>query len=109
MAITTGTDRIGASYRGRFYLPAHGQPLTDATHLFPVAKVQDIVDSLGTFFTNFNHAGDLAYVNEAQVISRTLGTGQLITSLSADLRPDIQRRRANQQPNGGRVTAGVGS
>jgi hypothetical protein len=98
MCMTTHSAYAGASNRGRMYLPATG--ITTLNHLFPntacdnaVAAAQGLLQQ--GWATIMAHSAVTSAL--AVVFSPKKGTGQKIVAVSADNRPDIQRRRAASQ------------
>lgn len=103
MCITLRTAQAGRSHRGRMYLPADGVALTTG-HLFSFGLTTDVVDKMASFFSYIN---TLSASNNVQVVSQTLTTATEVTTVTADQRPDIQRRRANRQTGGTIASADV--
>jgi len=101
--VTTLTGRPGASYRGRMYLPTPGMPL-DTNHRFTAGAMTAVVNSLKQVLGAGTVDGQYG---PPVVVSRTKGIATQITNLRYDLRPDIQRRRANRQATGARTTVSV--
>lgn len=89
--MTLRTALATRSGRGRIYLPARAVGVTPASGLFSGTLVNTAVDTLASWFTAQKAAGF-----PAVVVSQTHGTFQPITTVDADGRPDIQRRRANK-------------
>lgn len=103
LCVTTLTGRPGASFRGRMYLPTPGMPL-DTNHRFTVGSLTAVVNSLKQVMGAGTVDGQYG---PPVVVSRTKGIATQITNLRYDLRPDIQRRRANRQATGARTTVTV--
>lgn len=82
----------GRANRGRMYLPAHGADLTN--HLFTSAKCDAVADATRDFFEAVN---DSSILGTAAVFSKTYSHANDVDRVIVDNRPDIQRRRANQQ------------
>lgn len=101
--VTTLTDRPGASYRGRMYLAACGMPL-DATHKFTAGSMVAVVNALKAVIGAGNTDGQYG---PPVVVSRTKTAATQIKTLRYDLKPDIQRRRANRQTAGARISVAV--
>jgi hypothetical protein len=101
---TLGTGHTGASYRGRMYLPATGISLV-AGHQFDTTQTQNTVTMLAGTGTTDGLLWDMARALDAAgsggsdpvVFSRKLNQENKVTTISADTRPDIQRRRAKSQ------------
>lgn len=102
MCITLRTGQNGRSKRGRIYLPAHAASLGN-THLFTAAAVTSVVGAIAGALSTAAQASGTAPV----VVSQTLTSFTEITSVDADLVPDIQRRRANKMPTTVRESAAV--
>lgn len=81
------TARVGLSYRGRMYLPYHGQ-VTPGTGLVSGAPATyaNAVAALLSDALNMTPV----------VVSRHLATFEPITNVVVDQRPDVQRRRENR-------------
>lgn len=94
LCVTLRTGLSGRTKRGRMYLPADGA-IIDVGHLFTAAQVDDAVSGLAGFFQALNIHDDPGFVC---VLSQKLSTFARVTELTADRRPDIQRRRADRQP-----------
>lgn len=95
MCVTTLTGYSGASNRGRMYLPAAGYNLTG--HRFTSGQTdQGALVAQSFIQDNFNTIMLHSPVTQgtAVVFSAKLGTGRAIKYVSADNRPDTQRRRA---------------
>jgi hypothetical protein len=101
--ITTLTPRPGASYRGRMYLPATGMTL-DANRRFNGAALSAVVNSVKQILAAGNVDGQYG---PPVVVSRTKTVATQITAIRYDLKPDIQRRRANRQSAGARTVVTV--
>lgn len=99
--MTLRTPNIGRSFRGRMYLPASGAPLTTSNQ-FDTTVLNPVVDALGSWLSVLSSAP-----TGPVVMSTALGSSMLITSVDADQRPDIQRRRAGKQVPGTRHSAPV--
>nr|CRY97391.1 hypothetical protein [uncultured prokaryote] len=84
------------SGRGRMYWPMQGCLLT-AGGLNNTSYVNTWVDSMADFFSDIH---DVVTGADVAVVSVTQGVSRVVTSVSADPRPDIQRRRANKQTTG---------
>lgn len=95
MCVTTHSNYAGASNRGRMYLPATG--LNMDVHKFITTNVDQAVVAVKGLLEQGSLTIKLhSPVTAAQAIvfSPKKGTGQAITSVSADNKPDTQRRRA---------------
>lgn len=102
--VSTLTGRTGQSYQGRMYLPACGMPL-DTTHKFTAGSMTAVVDKLRLMLSAGYTDGQYG---PPVVVSRTKGEATPITQLRYDLKPDTQRRRANNQSPGARTVVTVG-
>lgn len=105
IVVTLRTALSGSRHRGRMYFPATGGNL-DANSLFASVDAQALVSGLANDFHAVMAEAHFAGF-PVSVISRVLSTGFPVTTLTADMRPDIQRRRANRQNRGSLVTATV--
>lgn len=102
LVVTLRTALSGSHRRGRMYMPVNGAAL-DGGGLFSALDVGTVLDGL---------KADLALVGADPhlsgfppvVLSKVLGATTPITAISADLRPDIQRRRSNRQARGTPIT-----
>lgn len=98
--VTTLSDHPTRRTRGRAYLPARGATL-DANSRFTSAQVGPVAAKLA----NVLHAGVVTgEIGPPVVVSRTGTLATPMTSIRYDLRPDVQRRRANKQGTGGQTT-----
>lgn len=98
LVATLRTNRSGASYRGRMYLPANGMSLS-AGHA--------VANGVCTQYATFGAEIILAAMDVANaaghsdvtglVYSATKGIATPVDRVSVDNRPDIQRRRAESQ------------
>lgn len=101
MVITLGTGLSGRRNRGRMYLPMNGAALV-AGHLFATSVISAPLNSIANILNQWNSG---AAPNGFSAVVSTAGTAaQKITLLTADQRPDIQRRRANKQSVGSKQT-----
>lgn len=98
--LTLRTGLSGRQNRGRMYLPANRLSL-DSEGLVSSGDQSSIVGAFGAGMTAWNLT---AGAPEIVVLSQTAGAANLVTSVDADRRPDIQRRRANRQDTGGRFS-----
>jgi hypothetical protein len=103
LVLTLLTPDAGRRSRGRMYLPCNRASL-DANGLISSTDVGSVVSAFGADFTAYNATRGS---DSAIVYSRKGGAISTITSVRADLRPDIQRRRANRQTTGTPVSATV--
>jgi hypothetical protein len=85
------------------YLPATGMVL-DANRRFNGAALSAVVNSLKTVLGAGNTVG--AY-GPPVVVSRTKTVATQITAIRYDLKPEIQRRRANRQSGGARTVVSL--
>lgn len=99
--LTLRTGFAGRSFRGRMYLPALGTTLATG-HLLNTGQVTACCNAFADLFTLLNTTAGIV-----SVVSQTLGVKTPVTEVTVDNRPDIQRRRANQQPSVTVATATV--
>lgn len=92
LVLTLNTGLAGRSHRGRMYIPIAKATL-DASSELTSQLLTDFVTTWRTFFSDVN-ASD---AGEIVVVSQSLGAFSPLSSVKADSRLDIQRRRANQQ------------
>jgi hypothetical protein len=104
LVMTLRTGQAGRRHRGRMFLPANGCSM-DGNALVTSSQVSDAVDALAGMFTAYN--GPAAPASRVVVVSSAASAAFPVTSVDADLRPDVQRRRANKQTTGVRQNAGV--
>jgi len=78
------------------FLPCTAGTL-DSNGLFPSASVLSVMTAL---YNDIKASEGAIGGFQSCVVSVKLGTFATISSLSADTRPDIQRRRANRQTKG---------
>lgn len=102
LVVTLRTALSGAWRRGRMFLPVNAAAI-DGTGLFNSAAIGTVLDGLKADLALVSADSHLSGFSPV-VLSRHLSSGQPITALSADLRPDIQRRRANRQNRGTPIT-----
>jgi len=105
MVLGLRTGLSGRTNRGRMYLPATGAPL-DTAHRFASADAAFVCNNVATFFTNINAITSPA-IPQVIVLSQKLGTFQTVTDVTADSKPDVQRRRENRMTPGTVATAVV--
>jgi hypothetical protein len=100
--VSTRTGLSGRRNRGRIYLPACNAPI-DSTFQFPSTVYGPLAAAWGIYFA------DLAASSAGTpvVVSRVGGTANQITSVQVDSRPDIQRRRVNQETIAGVAVHGA--
>lgn len=98
VAVTLRTAFSGAHHRGRMYFPASGAGF-DSNGLFNASTLLSLLNGLKADFASVEAESHLAGF-DIGVLSRELGTATPVTALSADQRPDVQRRRANRQLRG---------
>jgi len=89
--MTLNTGMAGRSKRGRMYLPANAVGVSDVSHL-TATPVNAARVGLADAMSRINDIGDFV---QCVVVSQTLSSFAPIVSVSSDLKPDIQRRRAN--------------
>lgn len=99
LCVTLLTDIPGRSFRGRLYLPGNALSV-DGNRLFLSATLAPIMAALKSVLSAGNTDGQYG---PPVVVSRTRTVATKITTIRWDLRPDIQRRRANRQSDGGRT------
>lgn len=94
---TLRTARSGRRYRGRMYLP-HTGLLPGTGHLWDASASNLLIDKLALWFTDINAA--FTTYGSVGVMSGAGSTITPVVSVTADQRPDVQRRRANSQSVG---------
>lgn len=101
LVCSTRTGRAGQSYRGRMYFPCHAvtQP---STGLFSSSITAIYVNACAAFLSDINSG-----YGSVVVTSRTADAATFVTSVSADNKPDVQRRRENRLSGGTPATASV--
>lgn len=97
VAVSLGTARPGASYRGRVYLPATGLPCTNGR--LPAAAAQELATAFLAWMQQVSGAagslgGFLAETLTPVVASNTKGVLTPVTSVRVGNRFDSQRRRS---------------
>lgn len=92
MCLSLRTGLAGRRNRGRMYLPVNGLALNNDAQ-WDAADLQTIADGWRIFMNDVN-ASDTGKI---VVVSRTATQFHPITGLILDSRPDVIRRRANQQ------------
>lgn len=110
LCVTLGTGHSGASYRGRMYLPATGAAM-QAGHTIADVNVTPVANAIAGTSTTDGLLWDWARALDAAgtggsdpvVYSRKLDLTNVITTVSIDNRPDVQRRRARSQVATSRV------
>lgn len=102
LCVTLLTEIPGRSYRGRMYFPMAMGSLT--AHQASATLINQVVTGLKNAFDGINAHADIGFVG---VVSQKLGTAQVVTSLRADTRLDIQRRRAARQAATSEFSASV--
>jgi hypothetical protein len=100
--VTLQTGAAGRSRRGRMYLPADGAGM-GANHQFATGDV----DQASIAVAGWIHALSLLG-GDPVVLSTLTGTAMPITSVKADTKADIQRRRANKQVPANTYTHAIG-
>jgi hypothetical protein len=90
--------RVGSSHRGRMYVPHHSTVLN--TGLIQSATALTGVTATAAMFTSIN----ANTATRVSVVSATLATVDQVVSVTADLKPDVQRRRQNRLAGGVPVT-----
>jgi hypothetical protein len=103
LVATLRTGFTGRSRRGRMYLPCTSASLADASGLFDPSVPGDVVADLAHHFVNIRD--HMTGIGTVSVVSQKLGAVFPVSDVDADLRPDVQRRRANSQTTGARVVA----
>ena len=101
--VTTLTAHPTRRTRGRAYFPGTGLQL-DANHRIPAASVTNLVTKFALILAAGKTVGEYG---RAAVVSRVGTVATEITSVRYDLRPDVQRRRANKQATGGQTTVAL--
>lgn len=102
MCLSLRTGLAGRRNRGRMYLPVNGLAL-DLDGQWTVAQVGPIAAAWAQAFTDIN-ASDTGKI---VVVSSVGSTAHQVTSVIIDTRPDVIRRRANQQNVNGRISFSV--
>lgn len=91
--LTTRSATLSRSGRGRMYLPATSAGImANTAYEFSHA----IVDNLVNLFAAWLSDEDAVSIHPV-IVSRVHGVMHPITSVDADYRPDVQRRRTQQQ------------
>lgn len=103
LVLTLRTGLSGRRNRGRMYLPFTGATVTTG-NLFTNTQVSAVVSMFGARLSAVNALSDTATV---AVISTVGTTAHPVLTVTADQRPDVQRRRANRQAVGSVSTAAV--
>jgi len=93
LVATLKTASSTRSGRGRMYLPCDAKAAF-AAHRVVSALVTQVTEHLVTWFDLINA---LTGGRQVSVVSATHGTVNPVLSVSADNKPDIQRRHANKQ------------
>lgn len=89
LAVTLRTGRRGASYRGRFYLPAPGTEVLVADGLMSSSLAQTFADGAGKFVGAINAIPNLGSV----VIASSKGMNTTVTDVSVGRALDTIRSR----------------
>lgn len=88
------TALSGRSYRGRMYCPADGAALTQ--HQFAAADTDYVANGIHALFGVLN-SSTLAGSNPLVCVgSRKMNFGTIVTSITVDSLPDVQRRREDK-------------
>lgn len=101
--VTTLSDHPTRRTRGRLYVAARGASL-DANSRYTSAQVGPVATKVAQLLGVGNTLGE---VGPPVVVSRAATAATRITAIRYDLRPDVQRRRANKQGTGGQTTVTV--
>jgi hypothetical protein len=101
LVMSLRSARVGSSHRGRMYVPHHAT--VQPTGLQITSAVTTYVNATRAMLA----AANLATGTVASVVSATLATVDHVVSVSADLKPDVQRRRQNRLNGGVPVSAVV--
>lgn len=90
--VSLRTGRPGRRYRGRYYVPVDTKTLTN--HQFDSGLVASLLAGQQSFFNAINAS---AVINGQVAVISEVGEGAVtpVTTLTADSRLDIQRRRAD--------------
>lgn len=91
MVVTLLTGSAGRRNRGRMYLPATGVVMVD--HMFSSARVDAAAQGVRDLLAGL---GSETPPKPPVVVSTAGSSAKPITSVRADNKPDIQRRRANK-------------
>lgn len=101
MVLTLRTGQAGRSYRGRIYLPARGGMAAGSGGYLATGTgsvVNPVINWLHQIAILTPFPGGVGA--RAGVASSRRGVFTSLTSITVDLKPDIQRRRANKLPTG---------
>lgn len=102
MCVSLRTGLAGRTHRGRMFLPVNGLALAVDGN-WEQADVAQIAQAWAIAFSDINTGG----AGKIVVMSDTATETHQVTSVIVDTRPDVIRRRANQQTIDARVTADV--
>jgi hypothetical protein len=103
LVVSTRTVQSGRSFRGRMYIPCH-DTVAPGTGLW-TTQASTYSTAVATLMLAVNGVGPPGM--DARVVSRKLATASLITSVTADQLPDVQRRRENRMSKGTVATNSV--
>lgn len=98
VTLETAAQR-GRASKGRLYVPALSAAIDGATGFFNGSHANDVMNSVRTLLQDINNTpGADIGSPEVHVYSNLGDPGphRLVTHVSCDQRPDVQRRRANQ-------------
>ena len=101
MVLTLRTGQAGRSFRGRIYLPARGGMASGATGYLASGTgpvVTPVINWLHQIAILTPFPGGVGA--RAGVASTRRGVFTPLSQITVDLKPDIQRRRANKFPSG---------
>jgi len=101
IVMSTRTGLAGAHHRGRMYVPFHEPTITSAGQLDP-GRVTTYVSATAALLSDINSS-----FATVVVVSRSLGSSAPVTAVSADHKPDVQRRRQNRLTGGALATSAV--
>lgn len=87
---TLRTGLAGRRYRGRMYIPVNAMAL--ANHQMTSSQNSATLQAIKDFLTAVNNRADVP--GTISVVSQVVGEKQQITTVTADSRLDVQRRRA---------------
>jgi len=92
LVATLHTNFAGRRFRGRMYFPANGAAF--ANPYFSSTVSANLSSGLAAFFTAINANGVVP--TTVVVLSQMATVDHVVTAVSTDTKPDIQRRRANR-------------
>lgn len=93
--VTLQTPLAGRKFRGRMYLPAQAWALDSGSNFSVSGLVTPALASLKNFFDACNLDSSLG--GTVAVVSNAGSASTTVSQIAMDTRPDVQRRRANNQ------------